>query len=629
VTVRPAVPSDVRTAGRAVVESIGTSGVLIANADLTIVRIEGEVFAPHCDDPDAWLGRRLSEVLPSEVVAELEPRYSAALTGVAQSFDYWSVDGRTAYWVQIAPVRDEAGTVGLLVLAMQDVTERLQTTAALARSNARLRESERLVGVGSWELSLPDEAITFSDGFGRLVGLAAGTPLDITGYYELVHPEDRARLRQAVEDCETAGSASCEHRLMRPGGGERTLFVQGELVTDDDGSRYLRGATLDVTQERISALERFEALSLFQQGFDAAPIGMILSDPVSGRYLRVNEAMCRLVGRSEEELLAFPVDAVTHPDEQADDARARQAMLDGTVSHVHTDKRYVRSDGTAVWASLHASPVRRADGETRVFFSQVIDITERKEREARLARDGNDAVWLRRLRDAIDQDRLELFSQPIVDLRTGETVQHELLLRMRDENGSIILPGTFLPVAERYGLIGEIDRWVIRRAAGIAATGTPVQFNLSATSICDPDVVRAIEAAIAAAGANPSLLIVEVTETAIVGNVDVGRIFAERVTALGCELALDDFGTGFGSLSHLRQIPAQHLKIDIEFVRDLTGADADERVVRGIVGLAAEFDQTTTAEGVEDHATLERLRELGVHRAQGYLLGHPSPLEDS
>jgi PAS domain S-box-containing protein len=618
---------DVRGANHGVVESIGTAGVIIANADLTIVRVEGNVFAPHGHDPDEWLGQRLSEVLPSEAVAELEPRYRAALAGQAQSFDYWSVDGLTAYSVQIAPVRDEAGDVTLLVVAMQDVTERLQTTAALARSDARLRESERLVGVGSWELALANEAITFSDGFGRLVGLPVGTAFDMPAYYELVHPEDRARLREAVDECVTTGSASCEHRLTRHGGGERTLFVHGELVPDPDGLGHLRGATLDVTEQRTSERERIAALSLFEQGFDGAPIGMVLSDPISGRYVRVNDAMCRLLGRSREEMLALGVDEVTHPDDRAADGAARRSMIDGTASHFQTEKRYVRGDGSDLWALLNVAPVRRADGQTRAFFSQVIDITERKEREARLGRDGNDAVWLRRIRDAIDHDRLVLYSQPIVDLATGRTVQHELLLRMRDEDGLIIPPGTFLPVAERYGLIGEIDRWVVRRAAAIAATGTPIQFNLSGTSICDPDVVREIAAAIATSGANPALLIVEVTETAVVGNVDAGRIFAERVTALGCQLALDDFGTGFGSLIHLKQIPAQHLKIDIEFVRDLTGDGADERVVRGIVGLAAEFDQTTTAEGVEDHATLTRLRELGVHRAQGYLLGRPVPLE--
>ena len=101
----------------------------------------------------------------------------------------------------------------------------------------------------------------------------------------------------------------------------------------------------------------------------------------------------------------------------------------------------------------------------------MIDITERKEHEAEFEKDVNDALWLGRIRDAIDDDRLVLYSQPIVDLLTGETVQHELLLRMRGEDGTIMPPGEFLPVAERYGLISEIDRWVIRQAVDLAARG--------------------------------------------------------------------------------------------------------------------------------------------------------------
>jgi hypothetical protein len=122
------------------------------------------------------------------------------------------------------------------------------------------------------------------------------------------------------------------------------------------------------------------------------------------------------------------------------------------------------------------------------------------------------------------------------------------------------------------------------------------------------------------------LLVVEVTETAFVGQTEAGRAFAEHVRELGCRLALDDFGTGFSSLSYLKHLPADHLKIDIEFVRDLTSSETDARVVRGIVALAREFRQTTIAEGVEDEATLIMLREMGVDLAQGYLFGRPAPL---
>jgi EAL domain-containing protein (putative c-di-GMP-specific phosphodiesterase class I) len=275
---------------------------------------------------------------------------------------------------------------------------------------------------------------------------------------------------------------------------------------------------------------------------------------------------------------------------------------------------------------LHVAPVHAADGKVRALFSQVIDISERKQREALFDQSVKDAVWLGRIRGAIDDDRLVLYAQPIVDLVTGETVQQELLLRMRGEDGSIIAPGDFLPVAERYGLISEIDRWVIRQAVALAAKGEPTEFNLSAASIGDPDVLRELASAIQETGADPSLLVVEVTETAVMNELEAGRRFAEQLAALGCQLALDDFGTGFATLSYLKQIPAQRLKIDVEFVRDLTQSETDERLIRGIIGIAREFDQTTIAEGIEDQATLVRLRELGVHLGQGYLLGRPEPL---
>jgi PAS domain S-box-containing protein len=391
----------------------------------------------------------------------------------------------------------------------------------------------------------------------------------------------------------------------------------------------MRGAMLDVTEAREAERDRLAAVTLFRHGFDAAPIGMGLTDPAGAQYIRVNDAMCRLLGRTREQLIGESVEALTHPEDRVRDQGGREAMLAGTVSSFEADKRYLRPDGSAVWTTLHVAPVRNADGSVQAFFSQLIDITERKDREAHFEQEVNDALWLGRIRDALDDDRLVLYRQPIVDLRTGETVQQELLLRMLGEDGSIVAPGEFLPIAERYGLISEIDRWVLRQAVNLAARGQPTEFNLSAASIGDPDILRELASAIEETGADPALLVLEVTETAMMNQLDAGRRFAQQVAALGCQLALDDFGTGFASLSYLKQSPAQHLKIDIEFVRDLIRSETDERLVRGIIGIAREFDQTTIAEGIEDEATLVRLRELGVHLGQGYLFGRPAPLADA
>jgi len=616
--------------GALTTQSIRAS-VIIADVDLRVLHVEGPAFAQHGYRPEDWPGRSLIEVLPAGLMVELEPRYRAALAGESQSFDYWSHDLTGAYWAQMTPIRDGDGTVTSVVAVMQDVTDRLEAIEDLSLSNARLRESERMVGVGSWEMTPVTGAMTFSQGYARLLGLAPGEQLDRAGFMKMVRREDREILVTAMAECVKTGSARCEARLVSRDGIIRVFEARGEIVAPQHGRpEYVRGAILDVTEQRAAEVERLEAVSMFRQGFDTAPIGMVLTDAETGWCVRVNDALCTLLGRPREQLIGASLDSVIHPDDRPGVHQARGAIVDGSSLIVEQHElRYLHPDGTAGWAALNAAPVFSAAGKLQAVFTQVIDITQRREHEARFEEDVNDARWLARIRDAIDDDRLVLYSQPIVDLLTGDTVQQELLLRMRAEDGSIIAPGAFLPIAERYGLISEIDRWVIRQAAGLAARGEATEFNLSAASIGDPDVLRELASAIKETGADPSLLVVEVTETAMMNQLDAGRRFAEQVTALGCRLALDDFGTGFASLSYLKQIPAQLLKIDIEFVRDLTHSDTDERLVRGIIGIAREFDQTTIAEGIEDEATLLLLRELGVHLGQGYLFGRPRPLSET
>ena len=616
--------------GILVSKSAPTAAVIIVDGQLRIVHAEGVALDRRGDPVEDWPGRHLSEVLPAGSLADLEPRYRAALEGVPQSFEYRSADASSVFSVQITPARARDEAISSVVAVMQDITDRLRVIDELSRSESRLRESERLVGVGSWELVPETGVITYSKGFARLLGLSTGQALDLPGFLRLVHGDDRAIVSEAIADCLRTGSASREFRILHVGGAASTVAVHGEMVSATEGrATYLRGAMLDVTEARETEGERLAAVSLFRQGFDGAPIGMGLTDPTGARYVRVNDAMCRLLDRSRADLIGDAINAMTHPDDRAADDRGRQAMLARSSPSFEAEKRYLRPDGSAVWTALHVAPVRDADGSVQAFFCQIVDITERKDREARFEQSVNDAVWLGRIRDAIDDDRLVLYRQPIVDLRTGETVQHELLLRLRDEDGSIIAPGEFLPIAERYGLISEIDCWVLRQAVALAAQGEPTEFNLSAASIDDPEILRELASAIEATGADPALLVLEVTETAMMNQLDAGRRFAEQVAALGCRLALDDFGTGFASLSYLRQIPAQLLKIDIEFVRDLTRGETEERVVRGIIGIAREFEQTTIAEGIEDEATLVRLRELGVHLGQGYLLGRPEPIPGS
>jgi EAL domain-containing protein (putative c-di-GMP-specific phosphodiesterase class I) len=281
---------------------------------------------------------------------------------------------------------------------------------------------------------------------------------------------------------------------------------------------------------------------------------------------------------------------------------------------------FLRADGTRMPVSWTRSPLGGEEGQHVLVFH---DATERREREARLRREAAGLRWAARIRDALAQGRFELLSQPICEVATRAVVSHELLLRMRDESGRLVGPGEFLPAAEEHRLMADIDAWVLRRAVAVAAAGAPVHVNLSAQSVGEERVLEALAGAVGESGVDPALLVVEVTETSLMRDASA-TAFLHRVRDTGCRLALDDFGTGYSGLERLTVAPFDALKIDISFVRGLLDDPAKESVVRAVVSLAADLGAVTVAEGVEDAATLERLGELGVGYAQGFLLGRPA-----
>jgi EAL domain-containing protein (putative c-di-GMP-specific phosphodiesterase class I) len=213
-----------------------------------------------------------------------------------------------------------------------------------------------------------------------------------------------------------------------------------------------------------------------------------------------------------------------------------------------------------------------------------------------------------------------------VDLATGAVVDHELLIRLRGADGGLIAPGAFLPAAERFELMGDIDAWVLEQAVAHAASGRSVHLNVSAQSIGDACVVGALGRALAETGADGRLLTLELTETALVRDGRRAARFALSARAFGCRVALDDFGSGYNGFARIKQLSVDILKIDQLFVRDLLQSPASQSVVKAIVSLARDLGIRTVGEGVEDAATLERLRELGVDQAQGYHLGRPAEL---
>jgi diguanylate cyclase (GGDEF)-like protein/PAS domain S-box-containing protein len=243
--------------------------------------------------------------------------------------------------------------------------------------------------------------------------------------------------------------------------------------------------------------------------------------------------------------------------------------------------------------------------------------------------------WAQRLHNALEHGRFALFAQAVVPLDDqGEANRVELLLRMLDEAGEpTILPGAFLPVAERYGLIAQLDQWVITRLLQYLSEPGPganrqrsYWVNLSGASIGDDKFLEFLVNAMAEADLPAGTVNFEVTETAIVRNVSAARAAMDRLRRHGCRFALDDFGSGLSSFGYLKSLPVDYLKIDGMFVRDIVEDPVDRIFVKSIIDIAGAMGITTVAEFVETAQILSVVRELGADYGQGYALGRPYAL---
>ena len=516
---------------------------------------------------------------------------------------------------------------GLLHAVAKDITERYEQQALATRRTEQLNDAQRLARMGSWETDFASGLHTLSESLREMLACDSSLITD-EGFLSRVHPEDRDRMR-AVMATHSGEDKTAEFRVLLPDDRIRAFSSLLRPVCDAAGNLTgLRGTVKDVTETRRAEVDLRRSEERFRQGFDNAPIAMALVDPANFAFLRVNDAFCTLVGRTRDALDELTFADISHPDDLSHGRENVDRLLTGELDHYITDTRYVRPDGSEVWASVNITPVRDPDGDVDVLFGQMVDITERKQREASLRAKLEDVAGLGEIRRAFQEDRFELHAQPIIDLATGETVQRELLIRMRGTDGALIPPAAFLPTAEKYGAIRDIDRWVIAQAADLAARGIDVEINISAASIGDAGLVADIEHELARTGADPSRLVFEITETALIAETAVAVKLAERLRHLGCRFALDDFGSGYGGFHYLKHLPMDFLKIDREFIRDARTSVADQHVIRAIVGLARGFGLKTIAEGVEDQETVDLLRAFGVDHAQGFHLGRPAPLAE-
>lgn len=245
-----------------------------------------------------------------------------------------------------------------------------------------------------------------------------------------------------------------------------------------------------------------------------------------------------------------------------------------------------------------------------------------------------DIEGVKAIRAALAQERLSLFFQPVFAIKEESlSMAHcEILLRIRSENGELYSPAKFIPIAEKYNVMSEIDRWVFNHVIEWLQENQDhhqvpkLLVNLSGLSFIDDDFCDAIAQTLASSDVDATRIVFEISESAVVGNYEKARLFIARVQALGCQFALDDFGSGMSALAYLKLLSVDYLKINGSLVSNMINDSVDQDMVSAINQISHSIGAETIAEFVEDDDTLQRLRTLGVDYAQGYGLRMPSPL---
>ena len=640
-------------------------------------------------EPGALVGKMLSDLLRPAYRATLRKRISAELDSdaVLEPIEVQLINGdEGGLWVELHSARLVYQSQKAFVSVARDITHRKGLEASLGRGKLQARVTLESIGEGVITTDASGLIDYMNEAAEQLLDCKRGVAIGkrLPELIALVDEVDGNALGDPVAQCllerrrvnlgrrarlvakhsrrefsteltaspirgperETAGCVVIFHDVTEMRGIAREMSYQAShdpltgLVNRPEFARRLDQALDSPRGEHASHVVCFLDLDRFKAVNDSCghmvgdnllrEIAALLKDQV-----RDSDTVARLGGDEFAMLLVgCPLDKARQIAEDVCQAvsdykfswQDRVFDLGVSIGLVEIDQESGTAE-TALSAADSACYIAKQQGRGRVHVYSARDELKARER--------GEIQWLQRVQTALKENQFELYSQSIIATRgrVDSGPAAELLLRLRDEGGKIIGPSQFLGAAERYQLMSHLDRWVVRAAlSGIAADmphlpqGRSCSINLSGQTLADDEFLEYVIDLLDHTGVEPQKICFEVSEIAVMNNLDHARRFINVLHGVGCRFALDDFGSGIGSFSQLRQLSIDYLKVDGSFTRDISESRVSRDMLTATINLSRSLDFLVIAEQVEDQAAVDVLRELGVDFIQGYAVERPHPL---
>jgi len=641
-----------------------TDCVWMVNKNWQFIFLNTRAIATIAEGRDL-LGMDLWEAFPGALGTPFESCYRQALgEKIAVSFEAFYPDLGILFEVHANPSGDD------LAVFFRDITAQRAKDVELRKIEERYRLATLSTTEGIWDRDHVTDVAYFSNRWQEIVGLPAVEFIGTMDHWRRrFHPKDIPRMEQDYAELQTQGSVEFqyEYRICHEDHSWHWLLSRGTVGRDVSGKIIrMTGSISDITEKksidpltglhnRLSLLENLDnrlgkplakrepfavilicinRFTHIQDSLGQAAVDAVLIETARRIQSTLEGDSRSVAARVDSHEFVILLEEITAVEDVATYAQYLQFLLETPMEYDGQQVSISTCTGIAMGDEGYTNPEKML-GDAAVALHQA-----EKRSKTRCVVFGTEMRAMTRRRVKIETDlqaavqgrQLVLHYQPKVELRTGRIVGFEALVRWLHPTLGMIPPNDFIPYAEQSGLILDIGHWTLHEAmqqlmtwrkTGLVAASVTMAVNLSTRQLEDPDLVRQIQNTLTEEHALPQYLVLEVTESALIGNIDHAKELLGNLRRFGVSLDLDDFGTGYSSLSYLHRLPFHAIKIDRSFIRELEGSQQSRAIAQSIIQLGKSMNMDVIAEGIETTNQRNRLIKLGCLYGQGYFYSRP------